>query len=353
MEEDYYSILNSNRNDSQDDIKRSYRKLAVKWHPDKNKGDPNAEEKFKKISEAYDVLSDETKRSQYDQFGHSAFKQKTSGGSNHDPFDIFNSFFGGRSNQNSGHGFDGFFTRENGQRQKQTGSNLKMDVSVSLKDITKEKSINLSYTRHDKCKSCSGTGKTVNSTTVICGQCGGRGSIYRQMGIMQIEQPCNYCNGTGNVTKNPCGSCGGHGIKPKKMQTNIKIPVGTQNGTRLRVSGMGNFDKGGYGDLYVFIAVKNDKLYERDGDDVIRKLQVPFEDMILGDELIVDSLYGAVKVKIPPMSKPDSVLRVNEHGVPNMNTHRKGDMYLIINPELPKKLTQEQLNILKLYKKSK
>ena len=352
MEEDYYSILNSKRSDSQDSIKKNYRKLAVKWHPDKNKGNPDAEEKFKKISEAYDVLSNETKRSQYDQFGHSAFKQNSGGGGNHDPFDIFNSFFGGRVNR-GGQGFDNFFTRENGQRQKPTGSNLKMDVSVSLKDITKEKSINLSYTRNDQCDSCSGTGKTMNSSIATCGQCGGRGSIYRQMGVMQIEQPCNFCNGTGTVTKNPCGSCGGHGIKSKKMQTNIKIPVGSQNGTRLRVSGMGNYDKGGYGDLYVFISVKNDKLYERDGDDIIRKLQIPFEDMILGNELTIDSLYGSVKVKIPSMSKPDSVLRINEHGIPNMNTHRKGDMYLVINPELPKKLTEEQLSIIRLYKKSK
>ena len=214
--EDYYNILNVTKNSSSADIKKAYRKLAIKWHPDKNQGNAEAEEKFKQISEAYEVLSDDSKRAQYDQFGHAAFQQ--GGGHQHhggfpggqDPFDMFNSFFNGGGGPNQG-GFNGFFTRENGKRTrtKSVGSNLKLDVEVRLKDIIKEKSINLSYTRDDKCNPCGGTGQTEHSSHAQCGQCGGRGVLYRNMGIMQIEQPCNHCSGTGSIIRNPCGSCGG------------------------------------------------------------------------------------------------------------------------------------------------
>ena len=173
------------------------------------------------------------------------------------------------------------------------------------------------------------------------------------MGVMQIEQLCPSCNGSGRILRNPCNKCEGSGASHKKMNTKVKIPVGSHNGTRLRVSGMGNYDKGGHGDLYVFISIKNDGIYERNGDDVIRKLHIPFEDMILGQLQTIDSLYGKVKLKIPQLSKPDAVLRVTDHGIPNMNTHRKGDMYIVLSPEFPTNLSGEQESILKLYKKTK
>tara|TARA_B100000676_G_scaffold297223_1_gene338651 strand:+ start:166 stop:1239 length:1074 start_codon:yes stop_codon:yes gene_type:complete len=356
MTEDYYTVLNVTKNASQDELKKAYRKLAIKWHPDKNKGDEVAEEKFKKISEAYEVLSDETKRAQYDQFGHSAFQQGHQGpppGQN--PFDIFNSFFGGGGHPhgNPGGSFHEFFTRDNPRGTRhQPGSNLKMEVEVTLKDIIKEKSINLSYTRNDQCSSCNGKGQTANSSTTTCGQCGGRGAVYRQMGVMQLEQPCGLCQGTGTIIKNPCGTCRGNGYTSKKVNTNIKIPMGSHSGMKLRVSGMGNYDKGGFGDLYVFISVKNDETYERDGDDILRNLRVPFADMILGTEKKVDSLYGKVRVQIPKLTKPDAVLRVTSHGVPNMNTHKKGDMYIILQPEFPTKLSDTQRSALELYRKA-
>lgn len=357
MSEDYYNILNVSKSASADEIKKAYRKLAIKWHPDKNKGDASAEEQFKKISEAYDVLSDDNKRSQYDQFGHAAFQQGAGGGGGfqggRDPFDMFNSFFQG-GGPNPG-GFNGFFTRENGRRtaRKVVGTNLKLDVEVKLKDIIREKSINLSYTRNDKCNTCSGTGQTNNSTHAQCGYCGGRGVVYRNMGIMQLEQECGHCSGSGTIIKNPCGTCRGTGIIMRKAHASVKIPIGSHSGIKLRVSEMGNYDKAGYGDLYVFVHVLNDELYDRDGDDLIRKLNISFCDLILGTERKVESLYGDVKVKIPQMSKPEQILKVKEFGIPNMSTHRKGDMFLILNPEFPDKISEEQKSILELYKKSK
>ena len=365
MAEDYYTVLNVTKRASQDELKKAYRKLAIQWHPDKNKGDSAAEEKFKKISEAYDVLSDTEKRARYDQFGHAAFQQGQQGNRGpspgHDPFDIFNTFFGGGAGGgshpfgNPGSNFnEQFFTREGPRSSRDhPGSNLKMEVEVKLKDIIKEKSINLSYTREDQCNTCNGQGRTSNSSTTTCDQCGGRGAIYRQMGVMQLEQACPYCEGSGSIIKNPCGKCHGNGRTSKKVNTNIKIPIGAHTGMKLRVSGMGNYDKGGFGDLYVFISVQNDETYERNGDDIIRRLQISFAEMILGTELKIDSLYGKVKIRIPKLSKPEKVLRINDHGIPNMNTHKKGDMYLIVQPEFPTKLSDDQRRILELYKKTK
>lgn len=360
MKDDYYKLLNLSRSASADEIKKAYRKLAIKWHPDKNKDNAAAEDQFKKISEAYEVLSDENKKAQYDQFGHSAFQQGPGsggfGGHGQDPFDMFNSFFrGGRNSRNNqDQAFNGFFTKENGRRSSRNvvGSNLKLDVEVNLKDIIREKSINLSYTRNDRCNECGGTGQTTNSSHATCDQCGGRGVIYRNMGIMQIEQECGYCSGSGTIIKNPCNSCRGSGITSRKAHTKLKIPIGSHSGIKLRVSGMGNFDKAGYGDLYVFIFVKNHELYDRDGDDLICKLDVNFYDMLLGTEMEIESLYGQVKVKVPRLSKPEQVLKVKEFGVPNMSTHRKGDMFLILNPFFPEKISEEQKSILELYKKS-
>jgi len=356
MSEDYYSILNVSKSATSDELKKAYRKLAIKWHPDKNKDNPSAEAEFKKITEAYEVLSDSTKRSQYDQLGHRSFKEHSQGGGRgtggfqHDPFDFFNSFFGGNA-----HNSNSFFTREGNGRTSQgrkSGSNLKIDIEVSLEDLIREKEVNLSYDRNDKCKSCSGTGKTNSSSIVSCGVCGGRGAVYRQMGPMQMEQICHACNGEGTTVKNPCNPCSGHGYIHNKMKTSVNIPVGCHSGVKLRLSNLGNYDKGGYGDLYVFVHVKTHSTYDRDGDDLIRNLKVEFYDMILGTSLKIDTLYGNINLKIPSNSKPDAVLKVNSHGVPNMNTHKKGDMFCVLKPNFPESISSDQIQLLQLYKKS-
>jgi molecular chaperone DnaJ len=351
MEQDYYNILNVTESASADEIKKSYRKLAIKWHPDKNQGNPEAEEQFKKISEAYDVLSDENKKAQYDQFGHAAFKQQGQGGGrHHDPFDMFNSFFGG-----GGGNFDSFFTSDNRKKRQPTqGSDLKIDIEVKLSEIINESHRTIKYTRNGKCNSCNGTGETSTSTYKQCKTCNGHGIIYRRMGPMQMEQTCPSCEGTGQELHDGCVKCQGQGVITEKIETRIKIPKGCHTGVKLRVSKHGNYIKGGgFGDLYAVIYVKKDEYFERDGDHLICEEHIDFYDMILGENKVIKSLYGKVNLKIPTGTQPDSILRVIGHGLPRMrSTESKGDLYVIIKPIFPRKISNENRSILELYKKS-
>ena len=260
MSEDYYNLLNVSKSASADEIKKAYRKLAIKWHPDKNKGDASAEEKFKKISEAYDVLSDDKKRSQYDQFGHDAFSPKSSRHPPpaHDPFDVFNAL-----EVEIVVDMSCVFTREgtgNGSSNTR-GSDLKMEDEIKLKDVHAENQLIFHITETINAKNVKAQAES-NLVRLIV-ECGGRGVVYRNMGIMQIEQPCNRCGGT-YIIRNPCGSCGGNGIVNEKGTRNCKNTYRIAFANKIESIAMGNYDKGGYGDLYVFIHVLNDEMYERD-----------------------------------------------------------------------------------------
>jgi len=362
MSEDYYKILNVSKSASKDELKKAYRKLAIKWHPDKNKDNPEAEEKFKEISEAYDILSDENKRAQYDQFGHSAFKQGGMGGNagfQGDPFDMFNSFFNGGAGPG---GFGDFFdsgmggTRESyGKQKNASGSNLKIDIEVSLQEIINETNKKINYTRNGLCNACSGTGQTEHSRLKNCTQCGGAGAVYRRMGPMQVQQTCPTCGGLGTILQNPCTPCQGSGIMEEKINTNVKIPKGCQSGVKLRMTDMGNFGgrDGSFGDLFVVIYVRKDSYFERDGNDLICEEKIDFYDMILGGTKTIKSLYGKVNVKIPRGSQPETVLRVGDYGLPNMRSDTvKGDLFVVLKPKFPEKINSEQQSILELYKKS-
>ena len=366
MSEDYYNILNVSRSATPEEIKKAYRKLAIKWHPDKNKDNPDAEEKFKKISEAYDVLSNESKKQQYDQFGHDAFTQQGQGGhpggagfhhQGFDPFDMFDSFFDQRRGGRTNHGGSShFYTSDNQSRQNFTGSNLAHEVELTLKDIIKDKTLNISFTRNGLCEPCEGTGETANSSLKPCTQCGGHGSVYRQMGPMQIQQTCPTCGGSGHILNNPCNPCKGSGVKQERVKTSIKIPKGCPDGTKLRVTDMGNYGgrQGSFGDLFVIVHIKKDEYFERDGNDLICHEHIPFYDMIIGTNITIDSLYGGVNLKIPQNTQPDSVLRIKDYGLPNMRSENaKGDLYVIVKPEFPKTLSVEEKSILELYKKTK
>lgn len=360
MNKDFYTLLGISKTASKDEIKKAYRKLAVKWHPDKNKGDSDAEEKFKQISEAYDVLSDENKRSQYDQFGHDAFTQSNTAGNNgfqQDPFDIFNSFFGNGARVNPGSGFNNnFFTRENGgsKQNNRGGANLKINLEVQLKDIVNDINHTLSYTRDGMCKVCNGTGETNDSFYKSCSTCGGRGVLYQRIGPMQMEQPCGVCGGSGSVLQNGCQPCSGTGIQTEKINTKIKIPKGSHTGVKLRVTGQGNYNKdGGFGDLYVIIQVRRDPYFERDGDDLICTEEINFYDMILGTKKVINSVHGKVNVNIPQHTQPESVLRVSNYGLPSIRDNdTKGDLFVIVKPKFPKKTSVEQRSILDLFKKT-
>ena len=239
MTDDYYSILGVSKNANDVDIKKAYRKLAIKHHPDKNKDDKASEETFKKLGEAYSVLSDSEKRNQYDQVGHHNFvNSASSGGFNRssDPFEAFNSFFQG-----------GFHKTEpfNKTNSPRVGSNLKIEIEVSLQDIIYDTTKVTKYKRHGKCTTCNGKGVTDESKIQNCATCGGNGVVYRRMGPMQVQQVCPSCGGEGTYIVNPCGRCSGQGIMEESLNINIKIPKGVHTGSRLRISDHGNFAKGG------------------------------------------------------------------------------------------------------------
>lgn len=352
MKEDYYTLLGVSKTASANELKKAYRKLAIKWHPDKNKDDSTAEEKFKQISEAYEVLSDETKRAQYDQFGHQAFEQGgRDGGFHSNPFDIFNSFFGG----GGGGIFSDFFGGNSDPQvaQGRPGASLRFDMQVTLDDIIRGVSRDIKYNKEDKCKSCKGTGKTSHTQTIKCTQCDGHGQVIRQMGIMQMQQICPSCSGEGYNIVNPCLSCNGHGVVATTTKVKIKIPKGSHTGTKLKIAGGGNQSKSGpAGDLYVIIRIKNHEYFNREGDDLICEEQINFYDIILGTKLTIPSLHGKVNINVPVNTQPDAILKVKAHGVPNLRTTQLGDLYVIVKVVLPKELSSEQKSILELYKKT-
>ena len=354
MKTDYYNILNVSKTASQDEIKKAYRKLAIKWHPDKNKNNLEAEEKFKEISEAYDVLSNEQKRTTYDQFGHDV-ANNANGDFHSDPFDIFNSFFSG-ARVNPSSGFDGFFTRHGNanRKRKPVGEHLQMTVVVELKDLINDINKTISFTRQGKCTSCNGNGTTDLNSFTMCSTCGGHGVVLQRIGPMQIQQPCSVCGGEGSVLKNPCNTCSGQGTYQEKIKTNIKIPKGCHSGVRLRVSEYGNYIKDGkFGDLYVEVDVKKDKMFDREGNDIVMMLGVDFHDMILGCNKQINSIRGKVNIKIPPNSQPKAILKLEKHGLPDMRESRLlGNMFVVLNPVFPKEISNEQKSILELYKKS-
>jgi molecular chaperone DnaJ len=346
MAENLYSTLGVNKSASASEIKSAYRKLAMKYHPDKNKNDSSAEEKFKKISEAYEVLSDENKRRNYDQFGDAKFNPNQGGfggGGNTDPFDVFNSFFHAR---NSG----GFKEHTN---RSQTGSNLKIEVEVTLEELVNDISKLTRYKRLGKCGNCKGSGISNESKIDNCHQCGGSGAVYQQFGMMRVQQVCHACGGTGTFIVNPCNPCSGTGTFEETLELNIKIPRGVQSGSRMRISEHGNYIKNGkFGDLYIHIYQRNHAKFARDGNDIFCEEKINFIDMILGGSTEIKGLRGNINVKIPPSSMPNSRLKVKEQGLPNERTGKVGSMYITLEPTFPSKLTASQKSILELYKKS-
>jgi molecular chaperone DnaJ len=350
MEDDYYKILNVSADASPDEIKKAYRKLAIKWHPDKNKGDTDAEEHFKKISQAYDILSDVNKRNQYDMFG-STTESNTSHASGFNPFDMFDSFFG-----NGDSNFESIFKHDSKRNNTpNSGSNLKIKIEVNIDEIIKDVNKTISFNRSGKCNPCNGSGKTKNSSFIRCSDCGGSGVFYRRMGPMQLREMCMTCGGHGQLTKNPCGTCSGLGISQESITTKIKIPRGCYSGITLKIPDMGNYSPGGrYGYLYVEIYVKSNTRYDREGNDLYVTEYIPFYDAMLGTSHKVNSLYGVINVSIPPMSKLNTMLKVKRHGLPDMkNNEHLGDMYVRVLPSFPDKLTKEQSAILELFKKTK
>lgn len=351
MSEDYYSLLGVSRDAGADEIKKAYRKLAVKYHPDKNPGDAAAEEKFKQIGEAYEVLKDPDKRAAYDRMGHAAFKQgggrsAAGGGGFHDPFDVFREVFGGGMGGGGGGGiFEEFFGGGGGAGHSgQAGGDLRYDMEISLEEAAKGFEREISYRCHRECDRCHGDGAEPGSKIVTCRTCGGAGKVIASRGFFKIQQVCPTCNGAGRMPEQKCSKCSGSGRMLTTNKLKVRVPAGVDNGSKLRSAGNGEAGSmgGPAGDLYVFIFVKDHDIFERQGNDLFCEIPIKFTLASLGGTIEVPTLSGKASLKIPPATQSGTTFRLRGHGMPDLRTKQKGDQLIRVQIEVPTRLTAEQ-----------
>ena len=344
---DYYNVLGVERTAAAEDIKRAYRKLAVKFHPDKNPDDPHAEEKFKELGEAYDVLMDPDKRAAYDRFGHAAFAHGGAGfgaGGFHDPFEIFREVFGG-----GGFGggiFETFFGGGPGQRtdDRRRGSDLRYDIEIKLEEAAFGADKTIEIEKLDACDKCHGSGAEPGSRRVNCPTCGGRGQVISSRGFFHISQTCPRCHGAGEIIEKPCQKCGGEGRVEKLSRIKLKIPAGIRESTRLRSAGNGEAGIGGGqpGDLYVVIHIKEHKIFHREADDLYCELPIPFSAAALGGEIDVPTLEGKAHLKVPAGTQSGQAFKLRGKGIINVNGRSHGDLFARLIVEVPSHLNAEQ-----------
>lgn len=348
---DYYEILGVQKSSTPEDIKKAYRKLAIKYHPDKNQGNKEAENKFKEATEAYEILSDTKKRSQYDRFGHQgvhsdyADAYNRSGGFNPKDFedifggfeDIFSSIFGG--------GFGGTSSRG---RARPKGSDIRYDIELSLEDVLEGKKTEIEIVKKDVCDRCSGTGSESGSKTKVCETCGGRGQVRRSQGFFSITSTCPTCHGSGYVIITPCKACRGSGTQNKKKKISVNIPRGIDDNTQLRVSGEGEAISGGVaGDLYLFIHIKPHEYFIREGSNLVTEVPVNIVQATLGSVIQIKTLSGSiVKIKIPSDTSSGKILRVKNEGLPNITKNTKGDLFVRLVIDVNNSVSSEEKRLL-------
>jgi len=340
---DYYEVLGVAKGAGEEEIKKSYRKLATKYHPDKNPGDKSAEEKFKELGEAYEVLSDAQKRAAYDQYGHAAFDRRAgpfgAGGGFHDPFEIFREVFGGGSI------FDDFFGGSRSDpTQPQRGDDLRYDMEITFEEAAHGCEKEISVSKMERCEACQGSGAEAGSRTRICPACGGRGQIINSRGIFSIAQTCPQCQGAGRVIEKPCQPCRGTGRRERASKIKLRIPAGVDTGSRLRSAGNGEAGaRGGpAGDLYVVLHVKPHPIFQRDGDDLLCEVPVSFVQAALGAEIFVPTLDGKASIRIQPGTQPGTMFRLKGRGVKNVQGYGHGDLHVRVQVEVPTHLSAAQ-----------
>lgn len=356
---DYYDILGVSKTATPEEIKKSYRKLAVQFHPDKNPGDHTAEEKFKELGEAYEALSDPDKRAAYDRYGHAAFSGPGGGGGGgggfHDPMDVFSQIFGNAF----GGGFEEFFgggggSRRRGSGGRQRGSDLRYDLEISLEEASTGIEKELEIERYTPCEPCSAKGTKGSGGVKPCSTCGGRGVVARQAGIFIQQSTCPECRGAGETISDPCPQCKGEGRMQRDSRIKLRIPAGVDTGTRLRSSGNGDAGvRGGTaGDLYVFLHIKEHDVFQRDDTDLFCEVPLPFSTAALGGELRVPTLTGKSSIKIPAGTQGGTVFRIREKGMPALSGGRRGDLNVRVQVEVPTKLNSSQQEKLRAFSES-
>tara|TARA_B000000441_G_C21721179_1_gene339258 strand:+ start:168 stop:1298 length:1131 start_codon:yes stop_codon:yes gene_type:complete len=348
---DYYDVLGLDRSAKKEEIKKAYRKLALKYHPDKNKGDKGAEEKFKEASEAYHVLSDDKRKMNYDQFGHSAFQGGGSQGGfgNFDFSSSFSDLFEDVFGDFGDFGFNSARTK----RRSNRGSDLRYDVSIDLNDAYSGTEKKINYTTYKKCKTCTGSGAKPGSKPSACSYCGGQGKVRSSQGFFTIQQTCPQCSGEGEKITNPCGSCNGEGKTQSNESVSVKIPKGVDDGTRIRLSGKGEAgSKGGSnGDLYLFISIEPHSIFKRSEENLFYELPISITEAALGTTVEVPSIDGGkTKIKIPSGTQSGKQLRLRGKGMPILRRNISGDLYIRIITEVPTSLSKRQKELLAEFK---
>lgn len=349
---DFYDVLGVGRDADGKTIKSAYRKLAMKYHPDRNPDDAAAEEKFREATEAYDVLKDDQKRAAYDRMGHAAFEQGGGfggggagfggagfgGGGFSDIFDeMFSDFMGGRGG---------------GRRANTKGSDLRYDMEITLSEAFEGDNKTISIPVASACEPCEGSGAAPGSTPTTCGTCGGHGKVRAQQGFFTVERTCPSCQGQGQTISSPCTSCGGQGRVQKNRTLNVNIPAGVDTGTRIRLSGEGEagLRGGGAGDLYIFINVLSHELFEREGTNLLLTMPVPMTTAALGGTIDVPNIDGKMaRVTIQPGTQSGHRLRLKGKGMPGLQGRARGDLYVDIHVETPVNLTGKQKDLLKSF----
>ena len=353
-DKDYYGILGVDKSADEATIKRAYRSLAKKYHPDMNPGDAEAEQKFKEVNEAYSILSDPDKKAKYDQFGSAAFDGSGgfggggfSGFGDFDVGDIFSNIFGGGFG-----GFGGGGSRRNGPID---GDDIAVRLTLSFEEAAKGTKRDITYHRVQKCGDCGGSGAEKGSEVETCSKCHGTGRIRVQQrtmfGVMQSEQGCDACRGTGKIIKKPCGNCNGKGYVKVTKTLGVTVPAGIDDGQQMKLRGQGNEGRNGgmAGDLIVIISVQPHEIFTREGYDLYCEVPVTFTDAALGAEIEIPTLDGKIKHTIPDGTQPGTTFRIRDKGIQRVNGKGKGDLYFTVNVEVPKNLSGTQKDLLRKF----